>query len=183
MAQQSITVDSSAATPNFVTQCLDPNATGLYSFTAFDLAGVVAANNYVSLFNPSGSTKTLHLYSLTYSAYIAAASSTTKNSMIVTRVTTASAGTLQAASAINKFRTGYANPVAEVRVGNPTVTLDGNIIAFAPGTTPGGYPGDRVLTSSPGGSVALAANEGIVWRTIAGDTDGNFNISFTWSET
>jgi hypothetical protein len=183
MAQQSISVDSSAASPAFVTQCLDPNATGLYSFTAFDIAGVVAATNHVSLFNPSGSGKTLNIYALTYSSYVSTGSAALRSSMAVIRANTIAAGTLQAASTINRFRTSYPNAIAEVRTNNPTATLDGSIIAFPQTNTVGTFFMDRVTGSSPGGSIALAPGEGIVWRSLVGDTDTNTNISFTWSET
>ena len=183
MAQQFIKIESSQPQPNFVTQCMDPDITGLYSFAIADVLGVVAATNYASLFNPVGSGKTLHIYALTYSVYITSAGATTKSSMIVSRANTIAAGTLQAASAINKFNTTFPNSVAEVRTANPTAVLDGAVIGFPPGTIPGAYFGDRITASSPGGSITLLPGEGIVWRDSAGNVNDNFNISFTWSET
>lgn len=169
--------------PIQVTEVKSPTIGGVYSFLLNDATGVVAANNYVSLFNPVGSGKNIITFSTSVSSYITGGGSTSKNSMIVSRITTATVGTLQAASAINKFSTSFANPVAEVRTGNPTVTLGAQVLAFPPPVTNDtAIVSERVVGSGATGPIVLAPGEGVVFGTAAGDTDQNWNISFAWGE-
>lgn len=160
----------------------DPSITGIYTFSLNDAPGVVAANNFVSLFNPIGSGKSVAVFSATVSSYVAGGGNTSKNSMIGSRITAASGGSLQAASAINKARTSFANPVAEVRTGNPTVTVGANIVAFPPPIGTDTASTSERIVAVTGAAVILVPGEGIVFRTAAGDTDENFNIAFTWGE-
>lgn len=174
-------VGSSA--PIQTTEVKSPGIGGVYSYLLNDATGVVAANNYVSLFNPVGSGKNLITFSTTVAAYITGGGSTSKNSMIVSRITAASGGSLVAASAVNKFFSSYANPIAEIRTGNPTVTLAAQVIAFPPPVgTDTAILAERVAGSGTTGPILLAPGEGVVYRTAAGDTDQNWNISFAWGE-
>lgn len=162
---------------------ISSSVTGVYAFTVLDAPGVVAANNFVSLFNPIGSGKNLVLFGGSISSYIAGGGSTTKNSMQVQRVTAASAGTLQATSAIAKFVSTYANPVAEVRTGNPTVTLGANFIAAPPPINPNTNNYVYEIEPPPGvGPFLIVPGEGIVVRTAVGDTDQNWDINIVWGE-
>lgn len=158
--------------------------TGIYSFTLVDQAGVAAANNFLCLFNPSGSNDTLVVLSAFVNQYSVAAAAT-KNSLRATRVTTCTVGTLQAAAAINKYSTSFANASAEVRTGNPTVTAAAEILAWPPneaitaaGTTAAGF-----WDWTPVERFTLVPGEGIVFRqTIAGDVDQTYNIRIAWGE-
>ncbi len=165
----------------------NPIPVGVYSFCTQDVAGVAAANNFLSLFNPAASTKTVKVFRIQYNAY-AVALTVAKNSMHIGRVTAASAGTLQAASAICFHKTSFPNPTSEVRTGNPTVTATAEWL---------GYPPPVIITAAGSDSPAafewsadntdelltLAAGEGVVFRcTVAGDVDETYNIKIGWME-
>ncbi len=168
--------------PLDVTIVPDVSLIGLYTFSVHDLPGVLAPNTYVSIFNPLASGRNVQLTSTTVSAYVTAGGNTTKASLLLTRTTAASGGVLQAVSAINKGRTSFPNPVAEIRTGNPTVTLGAEIVAFPPPIgTDTATINDRIVAVN-GGAIVLVPGEGAVYRMTAGDTDENFNIAFTWSE-
>lgn len=177
-----VTQSTTPTAPVYVTQAGDPQVTGVYGFCLPDTPGVVAANTFVTLFNPVGSGKTVVVSSATVSAYVAGGGNTQKASLIGVRVTTATGGTLQAASTINKLRTSYANPVAEVRTANPTITAGANVVAFPPPIGTDTASNSERVVASTGTSLVLVAGEGIAFRTAAGDTDENFDISFSWSE-
>lgn len=162
---------------------LGSGLTGTYAYTVVDAAGVVAANNFVSLFNPVGSGKNIVLLGGSISSYVASAGSTVKASMQALRVTAASIGTLQAVSTISKFSSTYANPVAEVRTGNPTVTLGANFLSAPPPINPNTNSNVYEISPPPGvGPFLLVPGEGIVVRTTSGDTDQNWNINIVWGE-
>lgn len=160
-----------------------------YSFSLVDAPGVAAANRFLSVFNPAASGKRLYLLRLAVISYSIAVS-LTRNSLRLTRITAASGGALQAASVINKFRTGFSNPVAEVRITNPTVTLTAEIDAFPPNqlATVAGTTGvDRQVADFTSllmhSRMEFLEGEGwAVHQTIAGDTDQTYVIVPTWSE-
>ena len=153
-----------------------------------DAAGVAAANNFLSLFNPTGSGKTLYLFLAKVSAY-GVALATTKNSIRLTRISAASVGTLQADSVVAKFNTKSPDPVAEVRTGNPTITAVAEFWATPPQdviTAAGvGVPvtdkfNPHEITET---FVVLLEGQGVVIRqTIAGDIDQTFDMVVVWGE-
>jgi len=161
----------------------DPALTGVYAFSADEIVGVAAANNYVSLFNPLLSGKTYVFFGAFLSA-VTAGGSVTTSPMRAFRANTVAAGTLQLATAITRFSNLYPVQTAEVRTGNPTAVLDGGLFNSPPplsagnGTTPvhaAGFP--------PGtGPFLLAPGEGIVFRQAVGDTDLRWNIGIAWGE-
>lgn len=160
-----------------------PTFIGVYAFSVVDAPGVVAANNYMSIFNPLLSGKNIYLLGGSISSYVVGGSSATKNSMQIQRITTATAGTLQAASAVCKFNSLSIDPGAEIRTANPTVTLGANFaVAPAPAQPSTGTPVYVIEPPAGTGSFILAPGEGIVVRTAAGDTDENWNINVVWGE-
>ena len=165
----------------------DQIPTGVYSFCIQDVAGTAGANNFLSLFNPSASTKTVKIFRVQYNAY-GVAVTVAKNSMHIGRITAASAGTLQAASAICFHKSTFSNPISELRTANPTVTAVAEWL---------GYPPPVVITAAstdspaafewsadnPDELLTLAPNEGIVFRTtVAGDVDQTYNFKVGWME-
>jgi hypothetical protein len=183
MAQINIGTDANTSlltAPSRVT-----NFTGAYLFSIDDQPGVVAANNFVSLFNPVASGKFLYYLGAYVSTYVTGGGSTTRESMQGHAITAASAGTLQAASAIFKFDSTYANAGAEVRTGNPTVTIGPNVFNSPPpiNTSTGQYVhaiGAGLLEF--GGPVKIRPGEGLVFTTDAGNTNQTWNISIAWAE-
>lgn len=159
--------------------------TGAYLYSINDLPGVVAANNFVSLFNPVGSGKKLYYLGAFVSTYVTSGASTTRQSMQGHAISAASAGTLQASSAIFKFDSTYPNATAEVRTGNPTVTQVQNVFNSPPpiNTTTTQYVHSvGIGLQEFGGPVVLRPGEGIVFTTDAGNTSQTWNVSIAWAE-
>lgn len=159
------------------------NIDGVFVYSLSGVTGVVAANNFVSLFNPVGSGKTLSFGSAFISSTAGGATSQ-PDPMRGFRITAASAGTLVADSAVGKFITADADPVAEVRIGNPTVTLGAALFSSPPVISATVGSTAVHVIPIPGGLApfTLVEGEGIVLRTLIGDTDQIWNLSLVWAE-
>lgn len=178
-----ITVQNTQTTPLFTAMGL-PAGVNLYTTLITDVVGVVAANNFLSIFNPLGSGKTFTFYQFVAFPYAGGATSAT-NSMSVFRATSISAGTQRAAADIGKFITTQPNSVAEVRTGNPTATLANvPILAVPPAITAAAAGVSAVASITPpsGASFICLPGEGVVARTTAGDVDQIWDLGFVWSE-
>lgn len=161
-----------------------PEGSTLYGYGISDVPGVVAANNFMTLFNPVGSGKLLTVYRLTVFPWAGGATTAT-SSLTASRVTAASGGSLVAAANISKFSTASANSIAEVRTANPTATIVGvPITAIPPAITAAAAGVGAVATIQPptGASFVCQPGEGVVVRTAAGDVDQLWNIFVTWGE-
>lgn len=155
-----------------------------YVFSMGNVGGVVGIRNHLTLFNPAGSGKTVSLGGVFISSEANAASATTV-SMRGLRVTTASGGTLEAISDIGKFNTADPDPVAQVRTGNPSITMGPQIFNSPPPTSPGAYSSgfsDKILIPPGVGGFILAPGEGVALRTNDGDVAQRWNISVVWVE-
>lgn len=177
-------LDDTSANPLFTTGVMNPAYKGVYVFSISDIVGSVAANNFISLFNPIGSGKTLIYGGVFVSSFTVAAITLTANSLRGFRVTAASAGTLQTNStAVAKFQTSQPVAAAEVRIGNPTVTAGAAIFA-APLQVGNSVssPVTGILAPPGAGAFTMAEGEGIVLQTATGDVDTRWNISVVWAE-
>lgn len=180
---QNVSPVSSTAPSVNVTSVRSAAIDSVFVYSVGNVAGVVAANNYLSLFNPVGSGKLLSFGS----AFI---SSTTAGGTTVTdpmqgfRITTATGGTLQATSTFGRFVTSEPDSVAEVRIGNPTVTLGAQLFNSPPAISATTGSTNVHIIPVPGGlqPFILAEGEGIVLRTLVGDTDLRWNLSVVWAE-
>jgi hypothetical protein len=157
--------------------------TGFYSFSISDLPGVVAANNFVTLMNETGSGKTLQVYSATVGSYVAAAGGGgVRNSMIVQQIISSTGGTLQNQAAIARLDRTMPAPTGAVRTGNPSVLFAANITSFPPPVgIDTGSNNDRIVSTQNSG-VVLHPGEGIRFFTTAGSVNQNWNIAFSWAE-
>lgn len=174
---------NSSTTPLYTTMAPNPLVAGTYVFSIGNVPGVAAATNFISVFNPVGSGKSL-FFGAAYISVSGAAPIANTEPMNIFRITAASVGTLQAASAIGKFQTTMADPVAEVRTGNPTVTT-GAQLSNTPGivANPGSTSVHIVTVPAVAPPFVLAPGEGVVMRALNGDTDQRWNLSIVWSET
>lgn len=182
MAEMVVRVESSEFTPLITTTAL--SQTEAYTTLIHDAPGVALANNFLSVFNPVGSGKTLIFVQFVAFAYSTGAATATDN-MLIFRTTAASGGTLVPASEINKLSTSTANSVAEVRTGNPTTTnLARPFIAVPPMISTGGQGATgNSINIVPGGVPFLVEpGEGVVMRTAAGDVDQRWTLGTMWSE-
>lgn len=184
MAEMLVRLESSVTNPVFTQP---PTAiTGLvYTTLVEDQTGVVAANNFLSVFNPVGSGKNIIVAQFVCFPYATAAAAPTVN-MDVQRISAASVGTLLAAANINKFDTTQVNSIAEVRTGNPTVTLVGTVpvIAIPPAVTGAAAGASSTINIiPPSGSLFICRpGEGIVARTSSGSVGQKWSLGFSWSE-
>lgn len=161
-----------------------PEGSQFYVYALGDTPGVVAANNFISIFNPVGSGKTITFYSSSIVPWATAATSVTV-SLNVFRTTAASGGTLVAASTIPKFYTTFTDSIAEVRIGNPTVTTSGLSLLSSPPAVTAAASGIGASTNTAvpsGSSFACAPGQGIVFRTASGSTAQLWNFQVVWAE-
>lgn len=161
-----------------------PEGSQFYFYSLADVAGVGAANNFLSVFNPVGSGKTLVFYGSQTAAW-STASTAVAVSMNIHRTTAASAGTLVAASAVPRFATSQADPVAQVRIGNPTVTKTGStLLGTPPAISAAGTGSSSQGAGTPpsGASFVCAPGEGIVTSTASGSANQLWNMNFVWAE-
>jgi len=160
-----------------------PESYNFYFHAAIDMPGVVAANNFLSVFNPVGSGKTISFFSVAPDSYAVGASSTGV-SLVVDRTTAASGGTQISAANINKLITSETNSIAEVRVGNPTVTKSGiSLYSWPPPLASGlGAASSAYSSVPPGQGFFCLPGQGINFSTSAGNTNQVWSIKVTWAE-
>lgn len=154
-----------------------------YFYSLIDAPGVVAANNFMSIFNPVGSGKIISFFAIAVDSFASGASSTAV-SLKVDRITAASAGTLASQSDINKLLTIQSDSITQVRTGNPTVTKVGtSLYSWPPPLATGTGVGSTIVSSVPSGQGFFCfPGEGIVFNTPSGNTSQVWSIKATWAE-
>lgn len=180
-AQMSIAVDTSTSVPIY--SAIDPSWTGVYFHANVDDPGTTGSNNYLSVFNPVGSGKVAIALGFSASSY-SLNSVTTPSSLRAFRTSAASAGTLVAAANVNRFATGFSNPVCEVRTGNPTTTNTNgtNPMIGIPMVVGTGAQNGEFVAPTPGASFIFQPGEGIVFNVPTGDTDVRWDLQYIWAE-
>lgn len=163
----------------------DPSLYGVYAFSVALQAGAVAANNFMSVFNPSGSGRFAVVGGLFFSSY-GIGSTTASEPLRGHRITSASGGTLANNSTdMARYDSTYPVSFMEARTGNPTVTLGAPFVNSPPPLGTGGIGTQFVHSMEPplgSGGFVLRPGEGIVLRTAAGDVDQFWNITCVWAE-
>lgn len=156
-----------------------------YTFSTAGIAGVAAPNVYLTLFNPANSGEILSWEGAFLSSAANAAVSTT-TAMRGYRIAAApTGGSVQAVSTIAKFSTEQADSVAEVRLGNPTVTLGAALWNTPPSPTSGAGGGSFIHVVDVGpstGGFKLKPGEGIAIHCALADVDQVWNLTVVWSE-
>lgn len=160
-----------------------PDNYQFYFHSLIDAPGVVAANTFLSIFNPSSSGKTISFFSVAPDSYASGASSTA-TSLVVNRITAASGGTQITAANINKLITIETNSIAEVRTGNPTTTVAGlPLYSWPPPLATGvGASSSAYSAVPPGQGFFCLPGQGIAFSTSAGNTNQVWSIKVTWAE-
>jgi hypothetical protein len=164
---------------------VNPIFTGGYVFSQEDIPGVAAANNYLSLENPTGSGKVIVLAGVFISSFILADIATTSVSMRGYLATGISGGVTHAVNTIGKVRSSMPNPAGVIRDTNPTATLGAPWFNSPPviGASKGSSPFvHQIPATIAAGSITLLPGEGTVIRQESGDVDARWNISIAWSE-
>jgi hypothetical protein len=162
---------------------LAPENYQFYFHSVVDAPGVVAANNFLSIFNPSGSGKTVAFFSANVTSYAVGASSTAI-SLRADRITAASGGTQVSASTVNRLLPTWSDPVAEVRISNPSATKAGlSLVGWVPPLATGVGIGATAYSAAPEGqSFICVPGQGVVFSTSAGNTNQMWGINANWAE-
>lgn len=163
----------------------NPSLDGFYVFSSAALTGVVGPNTYMTLYNPVGSGKTI-AFGGAFVSMVASAATSKTVPMRGHRFSGApTGGTVQPSSSVGKFVSTYPNSVAEVRLGNPTVTLGAALWNTPPAVTTGVGGGQFIhaVNVPPGaGSFTLAPGEGLAVNCQDGGTGQVWNISLVWGD-
>jgi len=188
MAENRVIVESGSITVTGTVNTVPAAPAGMNFYTSSfsSLAGQTAnPYNFLSLFNPLASGKTIVVYA-TFVIPWASGAAGTFNSMETFRTTAASGGTLTSGASINKFATSQPNSVAEVRTANPAITVSGLTLGGIPpviSSAGSGTGGLGNITAPTGASFVLVSGEGICLRqVVAGDADQLWNLGLIWAE-
>ena len=154
-----------------------------YTYSINEVPGVVAANNFLSLFNPAGNLYFLVVTAVFLAPYATAGTDSTVG-MSTDRITAVSGGTLVDKPTIPKLDTGTPDSTADVRYGNPTVTKTGYTFGHIPPaiTGAGSGVGTTTVISAPGNGLILRPGQGLVLSTASGDADQVWNLGWAWFE-
>jgi hypothetical protein len=149
------------------------------------VGGQTSAYRFVSVMNPSGSGKNLVVRKANVIGYAGVLTLNTVP-LVLSRITAASGGSVQAASVVNKFVTSYPNSASEIRMSNPTVTAGAKIFSFAPpfqGLTVGAFaPAPQVVVFGEA-ELMLVPGEGVAFhQEAAGLAAQLYNIYLSWTE-
>ena len=182
MAQMNVAFDNNAPALSTFSG-VDPTWTGVYFHANVDDPGTTTSNNYLSVFNPIGSGKIAIALGFSAGSY-SLNSVTTPSSLRAFRTSAASAGTQIAAASVNRFATAFANPVCEVRTGNPTTTNTNgtNPMIGIPMVVGNGAQNGQTVSPTPGASFIFLPGEGIVFNVPTGDTDVRWDLQYIWAE-
>lgn len=162
---------------------VDPSWTGVYFHAVVDAAGTTGSNNFLSVFNPSGSGKIAIALGFICSSY-SLNSITTPSSLVAYRTSAHSGGTQQSAATINRFASAFVNPASEVRFGNPSATLTNgtNPMIGIPPVVGTGAQNGQTVAPTPGASFIFVPGEGIVFNVPTGDVDQRWDLQYIWAE-
>lgn len=156
----------------------------VYGVTAVNVPGVVAANTYLTVFNPVGSGVVItpiraEVQCLTIAAAL------DPSYMQASLITSSTGGTLVAATDVNKFdEVHYPDPEGEVRIGNPTVTIRHPyaLATWPPVVSTGeGNTGAAVMALTGAGQF-FYEGEGFAYHADGGDVDQSWSFHFVWGE-
>lgn len=162
------------------------HATALFVFSIQRQDSLVAGKNFISLFNPAASGKTMAVGSffISQAATVAGTTYPMRGYRITTEPT---GGTSHSASEICSFDTQRFTPAGLIRSNNPTVGTLGAAMFNAPSEivkdkitpieqvdAPTGfnpfvmYPGEGVVLRQDVGAVGILWNLSIIWRELKG---------------
>lgn len=156
----------------------------MYS-VSMSFGGQTSAYRFLSVMNPVESDRHLVLKKISVIGYAGALSLNTVP-LIASRITTASGGSVQVASVINKFSTDYPDAAVEIRTANPTVTAGARIYTFAPplqGVTAGALSPAPQNAAFSEAELKLHPGEGFaLHQEAAGLGAQNYSVYVSWVE-
>lgn len=184
MGQINTTVINNVKTESIPTYTgVDPTWTGVYFQAIVDAPGTVASNSYISVLNPSGSGKLAIALGFIATNY-ATGTVTAAASMKVFRISAHSVGTDIAAASVNRFVSSFPDPISQVKIGNPTVTITNGtnpMLGIAPSLGPAAQA-PATIAPTPGASFTFLPGEGIVFQVANGNANQLWNLQYIWAE-
>jgi hypothetical protein len=163
----------------------NPLFRGGYVYSRAQTPGVATANNFLALFNPLGSGRTLVVAGVFISSSIVGDIAATVDPMRGWLATGVSGGTLEAASAIGRVRSTMPTPAGQIYINNPAATLGASwfnsppVLGVAKQASPFVH---QIPAAVAAGAITLLPGEGTVIRTETGDVDQRWNVSIAWNE-
>lgn len=153
-----------------------------YIYSKAEIPGVVAANNYVTLYNPASNTKVGILSGLfvSYSLTIGTSITTPMRGYRISAEPTG--GTDVANADIAKVQTIYPDASLLLKTGNPSVSLGAPLFNSPPPTQKDTNFVHEISLPSGLLPFTLRPGEGIVLRTEASLTDARWNLTVVWAE-
>lgn len=167
-----------------VISAADPSVLGVWTTAQSVMPGVAAANTFVTLFNPVGSGRDAFLAAAFVSGVAVAATSAVEPMHMYRLAVAPSGGSVVSNTTFFKLDSGDPDPVAEVRIGNPTVTLGPIGTSTPPPVTTGAGGGQFIhdIIPPPPSFLLLRPGEGLAFRTVSGDVSQRWNVTITWAE-
>jgi hypothetical protein len=163
----------------------NPVFRGGYVYSRAQTPGVATANNFLALFNPLGSGRTIVVAGVFISSVIVGDITATVDPMRGWLATLISGGTLEPASATGKVRSNMPTQAGQIFINNPAATLGASwfnsppVLGVAKQSAPFVH---QIPAAVAGGPLTLLPGEGTVLRTETGDVDQRWNVSIAWSE-
>jgi hypothetical protein len=144
---------------------------------------------YTSIFNPSGSGRSIAIKHLAIRSETASSTASNYVNLTVRRITAASIGTQIATTNIPKKNSSSSDSIAEIRYNGPTVTLAGTVDSRILGQPLSGAVGAffsqrDILFGSSDEKIVLQPGEGIaIYQEAAGALSTKARVLLEWEET
>lgn len=153
-----------------------------YIYSVAEVPGVLAPNNYLTLFNPVGNTKVgiLSGFFVSYSLTVGTSITTPMRGWRITAQPTG--GSVVPNSDIAKVQTIYPDATLELRISGPAAVLDGALFNSPPPTQKDTNFVHEISLPSGLLPFTLRPGEGIVLRTEASLLDARWNLTVVWAE-
>lgn len=152
-----------------------------YRYTAA-FNGVAAANNFLTIANPSASAIKV-CFDRIHVRSNAAGEATGQPPMIISLASSISGGSLVTNSTgVARLRSAFPTAQAQIRTTNPTATAGAPVYTIRSVESSGAGTGPGVEFDGLHPFFCLEPGEGIVFRTASGDTDQRWVIGIMWQE-
>lgn len=153
-----------------------------YVYAVVKAPGVVAANQFLSVFNPVSSGVVQLALALTVSSYSVSSTSATEP-LTLFRTSSQSGGTLIDPTTVSKFNPLHPNTSMEVRTGATVVTAGLVLLGIPPVVSVGTGSTGNSFSTPPGGVLAeILPGTGVTFGTASGSTNQIWNIQYFWGE-
>lgn len=152
-----------------------------YLYQVVKAAGVVAANQFISAFNPVNSGVAMLGLELSVDTFAAGSTSAT-DPLVGFRTSSQSGGTLIAASTIARFAPTFPDPQIEIRTGATVATTGLAVSTVAPVISVGTGNSGKSVGTPPGVFAVIPPGTGVTFGTASGAVNQIWDIRLVWGE-